>query len=117
MEKHLLFPVSIFPDGSPFTHTPIPNTAPRESQCSQRLIALFKYPKGDCSKSRVGLFSLVTGRGEMASSCARGALGWISGKTTERVVKHWNRLPREVVESPSLDVFKNCLDVVLRDMI
>jgi len=33
------------------------------------------------------------------------------------LVKYWNRLLREVVESPSLEVFKSRVDVALRDVV
>ena len=34
-----------------------------------------------------------------------------------KVTEHWNRLPREVVESPSMDIFKTCLYTYLRDLL
>ena len=36
---------------------------------------------------------------------------------TERIVRYWNRLPREAVESPSLEVFKKRGDGVLKGMV
>ncbi|KFW65196.1 hypothetical protein AS28_11184, partial [Pygoscelis adeliae] len=36
---------------------------------------------------------------------------------TLRVVKHWNRLPRDVVDAPSLETFKVRLDGALSNLI
>lgn len=33
---------------------------------------------------------------------------------TERMVKNWNRLCWEAVESPTLEVLKKCVDVLIR---
>jgi len=49
----------------------------------------------------------------MASSCLRGSLVIRKNFFTEGVVRLWNRLPREVIKSPSLELFS----VVLRDVV
>ena len=36
---------------------------------------------------------------------------------TQQVVTHWNRLPKEVVDAPSLDEFKARLDVALGSLV
>jgi len=50
----------------------------------------------------------------LASGSCRQRLFFLSHRTLIiKTLSSWNRLPREVVESPSLEIFKNCLDKVL----
>ena len=85
------------------------------------LIVVFQYLKGAYKKAGEGLFTRACsdrtrGNGFRLEE-GRFRLDIRKKFFTVRVVRHWNRLPGEVVDAPSLEVFKAGLDGALSNLV
>ncbi|PKU40033.1 hypothetical protein llap_9662 [Limosa lapponica baueri] len=84
------------------------------------LIAAFQYLRGAYRKAGESLFTKACSdrmRGNGFKLKSRFRLDIRNKFFTMRVVEHWNRLPREVVEAPSLEIFKVRLDEALGNLV
>ena len=93
--------------------------SPEEAQGD--LTVLCSCLKGGCGKVGVSLFPQVTAIGREVNGLKlhQGRFTFDSRNNffSEIAARHCPRLPREVVESPFLEVFEKHEDVVLRDVV
>lgn len=91
-----------------------------EQRFREDLNTLYNYQKGGCSEVGVGLFSQLASKRERGKglSLCQGRFRLDTGKYffTGRFVKHWNKLPRQLVKTPSLKIFKRHIDASLRNI-
>ena len=77
----------------------------------------FQYLKGVYKQEEERLFTWVdSDRTQGNGFKLRQERFWLDIRTkffTQRVVTHWNTLPKDVVDAPSLEAFKARLDVAL----
>jgi len=89
----------------------------KKRRLREDLINAYKSLKGGYQEDGAKFFSVVPsnrtrGKGEKRKH-RKFRLNTRKNFITLKVTVHWNRLPREVVVSPSLEIFKICLDAVL----
>lgn len=95
-----------------------------EGEAQENLLHVYKYLKGRHKEegARLFFFFLVVASARTRDNghkveYRRFHLNTRKHFCAMQVMEHWHSLPRYIVQSPSLDIFKSCLNVVLGNLL